>query len=663
VVFKRIFSIFALVICLTILILLFNLNPAHSSYSVSKESCQLAYPEFGEVVCKPLSQPSYEYVLKNFSKEKDFSVVNLTCISHCSLDGKHYIIGANDKSWGFGGIFCEEGALERIYIFNGSKEIARYTPWEGWVGWVGKIEFDENSQLNIRVQCCSLNLCSSALEGVKIRYKQEEVMLHEATPAQPIFKEVVGSKNCNTTTFIEKYKNNRLIFGKLPLNFYISSTEKRSLPENYKSFEELQNLKVQETYSFLYGWKDVRDIETIFGGKKEDYCGGEIGNRKLFEVTKVVTINGDCYLIPINVKKEVECCYNIDCRSLNLSICSPQTFSCEKLKPCNSDFDCQIEEEYCSSKFKRWWRCDFLNPIYPYRGTCKKELTRVECCDDDECPKGYYCDLDGKCKKKLKLECPGECCISGGEYQPKNCEKGLACCVKSGSFIGKCKVKCGCKTDKDCKDDEVCINKTCEKAKLILVYVPVNWNSKIEVFDNATESFTKIFIESTSLRDCREKVKVIKVHENCSLPKICESLVGLRECAERWVTTYDRIIGLEDDRICNYSGYTYFGTDLMFATWPGSSIVAHQLGHTFGLCDENNYCSWKKEDEYLREVGGRCINQFPINECGKCCDELCCRGKLIDGATDIMGADEIGLVKKFSQQSLYYLSRFEELRC
>jgi hypothetical protein len=62
-------------------------------------------------------------------------------------------------------------------------------------------------------------------------------------------------------------------------------------------------------------------------------------------------------------------------------------------------------------------------------------------------------------------------------------------------------------------------------------------------------------------------------------------------------------------------------------------VTAHEVGHTFGLCDEYNPCTWTNQDNRLT---GGCPNSWPT----ECTDTACavnCDGRSVNGGKCIMG--------------------------
>jgi hypothetical protein len=96
------------------------------------------------------------------------------------------------------------------------------------------------------------------------------------------------------------------------------------------------------------------------------------------------------------------------------------------------------------------------------------------------------------------------------------------------------------------------------------------------------------------------------------------------------ITTGD--LALEGSQ--DVAGWTTGGQAVVSEDWD-ISISAHELGHTFGLCDEYNYSIWTQQNDIIRDG---CPNPYPE---GCPLDEslrVHCDGALTDdGAYSIMG--------------------------
>jgi len=102
--------------------------------------------------------------------------------------------------------------------------------------------------------------------------------------------------------------------------------------------------------------------------------------------------------------KSVQCCGDSDCGSN--SFCDIETFTCKASISCSRDSDCGVSEQ-CDIEKKQ-----IVKPVCESGQCIKEEVQPVDCCSDNDCANGYYCDSDYKCKQSSnpKTACPYECC-------------------------------------------------------------------------------------------------------------------------------------------------------------------------------------------------------------------------------------------------------------
>ena len=174
------------------------------------------------------------------------------------------------------------------------------------------------------------------------------------------------------------------------------------------------------------------------------------------------------------------------------------------------------------------------------------------------------------------------------------CPDGICCEVKSKECPE-------CIADSQCNDDEVCLNEKCIKAKIILAFVPVNWDGSLYNFNTKVDNDLEIFKETMPLSGCSNLVKGVKVQEICNIN--CTegiNLYKIEECANRWTTSYDYVIGMTNNNYCkqqSLGGGFCCGPRSVFVDVYGTAgdvTTTHELGHQFGLSDE--YCYNPNDD-------------------------------------------------------------------
>lgn len=260
----------------------------------------------------------------------------------------------------------------------------------------------------------------------------------------------------------------------------------------------------------------------------------------------------------------------------------------EKLPIYESDGFCMIEE------------CRFDNPdCYGPASTCLGDgfcnENIGENCEnsvDCVCPAGKVCcslspDSD-------TLGCSGISGLGEGEecFCDNQCSPGLKCNPVASGF-NRYKKAC-------CKPGTRWNGVECVFSSFKLLFIQMN--QKIENLKEIAEQSKNYFTDITPLSKCKDRVDVIVEEEKiCNVPDqnlVCEdddwadlTLDRLRECAHSWgYYDYTRIIGVWPlSSLCNgVRGYTYLYSDVVVTSLSSRTplTISHELGHTFGLCDE-----------------------------------------------------------------------------
>ncbi len=200
------------------------------------------------------------------------------------------------------------------------------------------------------------------------------------------------------------------------------------------------------------------------------------------------------------------------------------------------------------------------------------------------------------------------------------------------------------------------------KREYILVFVPVEWSGTMDEFDSAVQEQLSFFVTRSEL-DRYAEVKPVALHENLTgvgldnpdLPDLVMRFALSREPG-------DRYIGLTDgDLVLNGQsgvvGWSRFGSSAVVCEASYPVVSAHELGHTYNLCDEYNYIFWAQQDQ---ELGG-CPNPYPPN-----CPQVMSRNMVTceglpaeSGAPSIMGP-AMGPQQEYNRPCLDHLASIFE---
>lgn len=161
----------------------------------------------------------------------------------------------------------------------------------------------------------------------------------------------------------------------------------------------------------------------------------------------------------------------------------------------------------------------------------------------------------------------------------------------------------------------------------VVALIPVHWKETRQEFIDAANRQGDFFRQTSEVENYFH-VKNFFFEVTYSEGKPTDSdLLGRMLVWTIQRDSADRHIGLTDGALATDNntwivGYT-FGIDTqgMLAETTEDTIAAHELGHTYGLCDEYNFDSW---DEKNKSLSDRCPNPYPsdcpkntgvVNEC------------------------------------------------
>lgn len=209
------------------------------------------------------------------------------------------------------------------------------------------------------------------------------------------------------------------------------------------------------------------------------------------------------------------------------------------------------------------------------------------------------------------------------------------------------------------------VTPTPSQPEFIIVVMPLNWQANWLEFASAAQSQVDIFVSESRIEQYfRVRVKLLPEGlENTSLGS--DNLVydvityGLSQLPG------DRYVGLTDGDLnpggeSDVVGWT-MGVDSLGLVAEASDpfTIAHELGHTFGLCDEYSYSEWLNQDS---SYPNGCPNPYPAN-----CplienDQVTCDGSpTTDGRYSLMGPAGLSGPYGFNEPCLEHLmNTFEQ---
>jgi len=411
---------------------------------VGAEECQLATPRYGVVECYDMGDTDSVDIFLEHSEEK--SVGSFSCVSDCYLNslnlpdvscggwGTHWEIYKN------GEIKYEESSIEG----RDEKEI----------------NLDYGDELSIVAYCRGLLGGKSPLPINRVEILQDLVMLKESWAGSLPFRTIGESDGCILNEEIDQDTN---VDSYLDVNSDIKKNKESSTYNSLSQFPT--NWQIGDNYIFVKDWQTgIADISLTYDKNNNAYwCGGQSGNRKIYNVEKINSVSGKCYSIPKSIAlSNVECCEDVDCLNLGFGakyVCNPDNWKCEETKPCNSQLDCEstFGEGVCENREIIKWVCDTNKKWGNYAGTCVNIVRKVSQCAYDCSNNEYYNEEEGLFKSLKKiLNCPsGKCCIPGGNYKEKLCYGSLQCCNLEGSFVGTCAEDCSQIHKKDLSEDKI----------------------------------------------------------------------------------------------------------------------------------------------------------------------------------------------------------------
>jgi len=210
-----------------------------------------------------------------------------------------------------------------------------------------------------------------------------------------------------------------------------------------------------------------------------------------------------------------------------------------------------------------------------------------------------------------------------------------------------------------------------ETKALNIVYVPINYNTldkyRADVRNNSEFLLATYPVNESNLNEVVTE-NLIQFAAYTSLDAVVNEL--MRQTRVSFLLSnqsFDRVVGVFPKNGLPFGnrGFSLLNSNLPVLVSPRleseilSDIVSHEIGHTFGLCDEYDFCEWAKQD-ILSVLSGGCPNSFPYDCPGAICIPLAPINNCDSlGSSDLLPRlkawASVGLGSPFCQTCLMYI--------
>lgn len=172
----------------------------------------------------------------------------------------------------------------------------------------------------------------------------------------------------------------------------------------------------------------------------------------------------------------------------------------------------------------------------------------------------------------------------------------------------------------------------------VLVFIPLSWEGSMDEFRAAADAHAQAFIEASGLTQYAT-IEVQYADEILQAPLEADDLVSMVENFGLRHIPGDRYVGLTDGDIVHHGkestvGWTYLNGTTAVCEAPYFYCTTHELGHTFGLCDEYAYEPWTRQNKFL---DNGCPNPYPDHCRTDKENQVVCKGWPVENTWCIMG--------------------------
>ncbi len=195
----------------------------------------------------------------------------------------------------------------------------------------------------------------------------------------------------------------------------------------------------------------------------------------------------------------------------------------------------------------------------------------------------------------------------------------------------------------------------------ILAFIAVNWEGSRASFEREAQAQADFFITRSGIDQFFDvQVELVEAEmsgADLTSETILDEMIqfGIQhQPADRYIGLTDGDLAPDGDRWV--SGWSY-GPDTqgVIVEKGGVSITAHELGHTYGLCDEYNYSFWVEQNADFPQG---CPNPYP-DSCLKNSNQIMeCDGEpASNGDSSIMAGSGMGTGFGYNQASIDHLKQ------
>jgi hypothetical protein len=196
-----------------------------------------------------------------------------------------------------------------------------------------------------------------------------------------------------------------------------------------------------------------------------------------------------------------------------------------------------------------------------------------------------------------------------------------------------------------------------------LAFIPLNWQGSHDDFSQSAQQHADFFINRSGIQTFFD-AQVLIVPDGLDNQDLSSGdlVYDIMLYASENQIIADRYVGLTDgdlspDGHSDVVGWT-IGEQGMVVEAPEVFVTAHELGHTFGLCDEYSYTEWVRQNE---EFGG-CPNKYPpacprVLAAGSVCEGYPAPG----GENSMMGPAGLPGDYAFNQESLDHIHEYFQM--